>query len=86
MFHLSKRQCAVRENPVGLCFCQDASIDVLESTEGVKTVIRCVVRFGVPGGDWRPVMQTVVTNSKLHLDPALADDIVSGAYLVKAFI
>lgn len=71
---------------MGLRFWQDASIDVLESTEGIKTVIRCVARFGVPGGDWRPVMQAVVTNSKLHLDPALADDIVPGVYLVNALI
>ena len=60
---------------------QDGPIEVLESTEGIKTVIRCVTRFGVPGGDWRPVMQAVVTNSKLHLDPAIADDIGPGEYV-----
>ncbi|CAN0146586.1 unnamed protein product, partial [Ectocarpus fasciculatus] len=54
---------------------RDSPIEVLETTEGVKTIVRCVTRFGVPDGDWRPCMEAVVTNSRLHLDPAFARDI-----------
>lgn len=60
---------------------QDSPIEVLETTEGIKTIVRCVTRFGVPDGDWRPCMEAVVTNSRLHLDPAFARDIGPGAWV-----
>lgn len=63
---------------------QDSPIEILETTEGVKTIVRCISRFGVPDGDWRPCMEAVVTNSRLHLDPAYAKDIGPGRFRAAA--
>lgn len=53
-------------------------MDILESPDGVRAVIRCIARFGVPGGDWRPVMGGVVATSKLHLSPHLIENVGEG--------
>ncbi|CAN0083820.1 unnamed protein product, partial [Scytosiphon promiscuus] len=50
---------------------RDSPIEVLETTEGVKTIVRCISRFGVPDGDWRPCMEAVVTSHPASLLPHL---------------
>lgn len=57
-------------------------MDVLESVEGVKSVVRCAARYGVPGGDWRPVMGGVVATSKLHLSPHLIENVSEGILII----